>query len=73
MHHKSQKGFCGTFVGILQHQKGYLIYVPSTQKIFSSHNIVFEEKFNSALAYTSRLYPESLAVQPTVSHIPYAT
>ena len=30
MCHQSQKGFQGIFVGIKQHQKGYLIYVPST-------------------------------------------
>ena len=32
MCHKSQKGFRGIFVGIPQHQKGCLIYVPRTQK-----------------------------------------
>ena len=30
MINKSQKYFCGIFVGIQQHQKWYLIYVPST-------------------------------------------
>ena len=30
MCHQSQKGFCGISIGIPQHQKGYLIYVPST-------------------------------------------
>ena len=35
MRHQSQKCFRGIFVGIQQHQKGYLIYVPSTQKIVS--------------------------------------
>ena len=33
MRHKAQKGFRGIFVGIPQHQKGYLVYVPSTRKI----------------------------------------
>ena len=28
MCHQSQKGFRGIFVGIPQHQKGYLVYVP---------------------------------------------
>ena len=32
--HQLQKGFHSIFVGIPQHQKGYLIYVPSTQKRF---------------------------------------
>ena len=34
-----QKGFCGIFVGIPEHQKGYLVYVPSTTKIISSYNV----------------------------------
>ena len=34
MRHQSQKGFRGIFVGITKHQKGYLIYVPITQKKF---------------------------------------
>ena len=29
MRHQAQKRFCGIFVGIAQHQKGYLVYVPS--------------------------------------------
>ena len=35
MRHQAQKGFCGIFAGISQHQKGYLVYVPSTRKIIS--------------------------------------
>ena len=35
MCHQAQKGFHGIFVGIPQHQKGYLVYVPSTRKIIS--------------------------------------
>ena len=34
MRHQAQKGFRGIFVGIPQHQKGYLVYVPSTRKTF---------------------------------------
>ena len=41
MRHQAQKGFCGIFVGIPQHQKGYLEYVPSTRKIISSYDVVF--------------------------------
>ena len=29
MRHQAQKCFHGIFVGITQHQKGYLVYVPS--------------------------------------------
>ena len=31
--HQEKKVFRGIFVGIPQHQKGYLVYVPSTRKI----------------------------------------
>ena len=33
MRHQPQKGFRGVFITIPQHQKGYLIYIPCTQKI----------------------------------------
>ena len=36
MRHQAQKGFRGIFVGITQHQKGYLVYVPSTRKVIFS-------------------------------------
>ena len=36
MCHQAQKGFRGIFVGIPEHQKVYLVYVPSTRKIISS-------------------------------------
>ena len=32
MCHQAQKGFRGIFVGIPQHQKGYLVYVLSTRR-----------------------------------------
>ena len=44
MRHQAQKGFRGIFVGIPEHQKGYLVYVPSTRKIISSYDVVFDEK-----------------------------
>ena len=53
MRHQVQKGFCGILVGIPEHQKGYLLYVPSTRKIISSYDVVFDESLSSALAYTS--------------------
>ena len=45
MRHQAQKGFRGIFVGIPQHQKRYLLYVPSTRKIISSYDLVFDESF----------------------------
>ena len=52
MRHQAQKGFRGIFVGIPQHQKGYLVYVPSTRKLIFSYNVVFDENNSSALSYT---------------------
>ena len=45
MRHQAQKGFRGIFVGLSEHQKGYLVYVPSTRKIISSYDVVFDEIF----------------------------
>ena len=36
MRHQALKGFRGIFVEIPQHQKGYLVYVPSTRKVILS-------------------------------------
>ena len=36
MCHQAQKGFRGIFVVIPEHQKVYLVYVPSTRKVISS-------------------------------------
>ena len=73
VYHQSQKGFCGNFVGIPQHQKGYLVYLPSIRKIVSSHDVVFDKTKSSVLAYKSFPSSEAISMQPSVSHIPYAT
>ena len=36
MRHQAKKRFRGISVGIQQHQKGYLVYVPSNRKLISS-------------------------------------
>ena len=72
MHHQAQKGFRGIFVGIPEHQKGYLVYVLSTRNIISSYNVVFDESFSSALSYKSRPYSEAMVMRPAVAYIPYA-
>ena len=56
MRHQANKGFRGIFVGISQHEKGYLLYVPSTRKIIYSYDVVFDESFSSTLAYVSLPY-----------------
>ena len=73
MHHQAQKGFRVIFVGMPQHQKGYLVYVPSTRKVISSYDVVFDKSFSSALSYTSRPYAEAIAMRPTVTYTLYAT
>ena len=52
MRHQAQKGFRGIFVVIPEQQKVYLVYVPSTRKMISSYDVVFDEIVSSALAYT---------------------
>ena len=73
MRHQSQKGFRGIFVGIPEHQKGYLVYVPSTRKVISSYDVVFDEKKSSALSYTSRPYSEAMEMRSAVTYTPYVT
>ena len=71
IHHQTQKGFRSIFVGITQHQKGYLVYVPHKRKILSSHDIFFDDSFSSALEYKSQPYSEYMATRPAVSYITY--
>ena len=52
MRHQEQNGFCGIFVGVPQHQKGYHVYVLHKWKIVPLYYVVFGESFSSALAYT---------------------
>ena len=73
MRQQAQKGFCGIFMGIPEHQKGYPVYIPSTRKVISSYNNLFDKRFSSALSYTSRLYSEAMAMRLQVTYTPYAT
>ena len=68
MRHQSQKGFDGIFVG-----KGYLVYVPHRRNIISLHNVVFDERLSSALAYSPQPYSEAMTMKPAVLYIPYVT
>ena len=49
------------------------MYVPSTRKVISSYNVVFDEKKSSALSYTSRPYSEAIAMRPEVTYTLYVT
>ena len=73
MCYQAQKGFRGIFVGIPQHQKGYLVYLPSTRNMISSYDVVFDESFSIALAYTSQHYSEAMMMCPAVMYTPCAT
>ena len=73
MCHQSQKFISDIFIGIPQHQKRYLIYVPGTRKIVSSYDVLFEEEICSALEYMSRPYSVTIDMWPSVLYIPYAT
>ena len=41
--------------------------------MISTYDVVFDEIFSSALAYTSRPYSEAIAMRPSVTYIPCAT
>ena len=73
MRHQAQKGFRGIFVGIPEHQKGYLVYVPITRKVIYSYDVLFDESVSSVLSYTSRPYSEAMEMRPAVTYAPYAT
>ena len=73
MRHQAQKCFRGIFVGIPQHQKVYLVYIPLTKKIISSCDVVFNESFSSVLAYTSQPYSEEMAIRTVVMYAHCAT
>ena len=49
------------------------MYVPSTRKVLSSYDVVFDESFSSALSHTSRPYSEAMAMRPAVMFTAYAT
>ena len=72
MRHQAQKGFSGIFIGIPQHQKGYLVYLPSTRKVISTYDVVFNVSFSSALTYTSQPYSEAMVMRLAVTFTPYA-
>ena len=49
------------------------MYLPSTREIISSYDVLFDESFSSASAYTSRPYSEVMAIRPAVTYTPYVT
>ena len=44
MCHQAQNIFRGFFVGIPQHEKGYLVYLLITRRMISSYDVAFYEK-----------------------------
>ena len=47
--------------------------VPSTKKVISSYDVVFDKSFSSALSYMSRPYAEAMAMCPAVTYTLYNT
>ena len=45
MRHQAQNCFRGILVGIPQHRKGYIVYVPITKKMISSYDVFFMKVF----------------------------
>ena len=41
MHHQAKNGFRSILIGISQHEKQYLVYIPHREKIISLYDIVF--------------------------------
>ena len=73
MCYQVQKGFHSVFVGIPQHHKGYIVYVPHKQRIISLYDVIFDDSFSSVLTYTLQPYLKYMAIRPAVSYIPYTT
>ena len=46
------------------------MYIPSTSNIISSYDVVFDETFSSALAYTLKPYSEAMAMRLAVTYTP---
>jgi hypothetical protein len=51
-----QRGMRGIHVGVPRNSKGYLVYVPSMGKIYTSADVYFDENFNSTLAYEQNIF-----------------
>jgi hypothetical protein len=60
-----QRGMRGIHVGLPRHSTGYLVYVPSTGKIYNSVDVYFDEDFNSTLTYENNQFSGYLDVTIT--------
>ena len=49
------------------------MYVPSTRKIISSYDVVFDESYSSTLVNTPQPYSEEMEMRTTVTYTPYGT
>ena len=66
--HQSQNCFCGIFLGIPQHQKGYLIHVPSTPKIVFCMALYLKKHFIVCL-HTRQFRIQRQSLRDQQSHI----
>jgi hypothetical protein len=60
-----QRGMRGIHVGLPRHSTGYLVYVPSTGKIYNSVDVYFDEDFISTLTYENNQFSGYLDVTIT--------
>ena len=63
----SQRGVRGTFIGLPINQQGYLIYMPQSQNIAVSHDVSFDEAFQSAIITNWKPFQDALSLRPEKS------
>ena len=68
MCHQPQKGFGGIFVVIPQHRKGYLIYIPSTRKMVSSHKDLFYQKIKCISIHVTSIFRGTCGTTRDILH-----
>ena len=59
-----QRGGRGIFVGFPTHQAGWLLHVPSSDRLITSCDVSFDEDFHSTLALDNRLFLDAEATRP---------
>ena len=63
----SQRGVRGIFIGLPMNQQGYLIFMPQSQRIAVSHDVTFDESFQTAVSTQWKPYQDALSLRPPTS------
>jgi hypothetical protein len=61
----SQNGLRGMHVGLSRHSRTYMIWSPTTGKIYHTRDCIFDENFNSTLAYGDNKFLGNLKMMVT--------